>query len=417
MTTAQIELPPKMVANFAQPARHRVFKGGRGSAKTRGLAKMSAVYIYKLAEQGREGVWLCSREHLNSLEDSSLEEIKAAIRSEPWLADYFDIGEKYIKTKCGRISYVFAGLRHNLDSLKGKSRILGNWTDEAESVSAVAWSKLIPTIREEGSENWISYNPETEYSATHDRFIVNTPENCIITEMNWRDNPWFPDVLEQERQADMKFRPDTYDHIWEGRFLSLTDAQVFRNWKVEEFDTPADAVFHFGADWGYAQDPTTLVRCRIVGRQLFIDYEAYEIGCEIVDTPALFMSVPDAERWPITADSARPETIAHMRANGFPKIYPAVKGPKSVEDGVEWLKSFEIVVHPRCINTARELRLYQFKVDKNTGKILPVLEDKNNHMVDALRYACEGARRAEKANKPHAPVVMMGRNMPAAGRR
>lgn len=376
---------------------------------------MSAIYVYRLAEAGREGVWLCSREHLNSLDESSLEEVKASIRSEPWLNDYFDIGEKYIRTKNGRINYAFAGLRHNLDSIKSKARILGNWTDEAEAVSAVAWSKLIPTIREEGSENWVSYNPETEYSATHERFIVNPPTSCIVTEMNWRDNPWFPNVLEQERQDDLRLRPDTYDHIWEGAMLSLTDAQVFRNWRVEDFDTPEGTAFNFGADWGYAQDPTTLVRCFAVGKKLYVDQEAYEIGCEIVDTPALFMSVPDSERWPITADSARPETIAHMRKHGFPKIYPATKGPKSVEDGVEWLKSFEIIVHPRCTNVARELRLYQFKVDKNTGKILPLLEDKNNHMIDALRYACEGARRAAAAGIQPEAVAAPRTYMPAAG--
>ncbi len=405
-----------MVANFAQPARHRVFKGGRGSAKTRGLAKMSAVYGYKMAEAGQEGIILSSREHLNSLEESSMEEIKQAIRSEPWLEDYYDIGDKYIRTKNRNISYAFAGLRHNLDSIKSKARILLNWTDEAEPVSHRAWEKLIPTIREEGSENWVSYNPETEFSATHERFIVNKPDNCIVTVMNWRDNPWFPDVLNQERLDDQKYRPETYDHVWEGEFLSLTDAQVFRNWSVKEFEAPSDAHHHFGADWGYAQDPTTLVRCHIVGRQLFIDYEAYEVGCEIVDTPDLFYSVPGAEVWPITADSARPETISHMRAHGFKKIYPAVKGPKSVEDGIEWLKSFEIIVHPRCINTAREMRLYQFKVDKDTGRILPALEDKNNHMIDALRYACEGSRRAAiNRGPPPAPAPRM--NMPMAGRR
>jgi len=399
MTTVQVNLAPKVVANFALPARHRVFKGGRGSGKTRGLAKMSAVYIYKMAQEGREGVWLCSREHLNSLEESSLEEVKAAIQSEPFLNDYFEIGEKYIRTKNRRISYAFAGLRHNLDSIKSKARILGNWTDEGEGVSASAWAKLIPTIREEGSENWISYNPETEFSATHQRFIVNQPDNCVITEMNWRDNPWFPDVLNEERLADQKYRPETYDHVWEGEFLNLTEAQVFRNWKVKEFEAPPDAHHRFGVDWGYAVDPTVMVRCHIIGRQLYVDYEAYEVGCEITDTPDLLMTIPGAERWPSTADSARPETIAHMRKSGFPKMYPAVKGPGSIEDGIEWLKSFEIIVHPRCINTARELRLYQWKVDKDTGMVLPILEDKNNHVIDALRYACEGARRAAKQRR------------------
>jgi phage terminase large subunit len=136
-----------------------------------------------------------------------------------------------------------------------------------------------------------------------------------------------------------------------------------------------------------------LVQCYIVGRKLYVPYEAYMVGCEITDTPALFMTVPEAEKWPITADSARPETISHMRRNGFPKIMPAVKGPKSLEEGVEFLKSFDIIVHPRCVHLIDELTLYCFETDPLTGAVIPKLQDKNNNVIDALRYACEGVRR------------------------
>lgn len=185
-----------------------------------------------------------------------------------------------------------------------------------------------------------------------------------------------------------------------------TEARVFKNWVVREFEAPSNAVIRQGADWGFATDPSVLVRCYIEGRTLYIDHEAYQVGCEIVDTPSLFMTVPDSEKWPITADSARPETISHMRKNGFPKIQPAVKGPKSVEDGIEWLKSFDIVVHPRCQHTIDELTLYSYKVDDLTGNVLPILADKDNHVIDALRYACEGARRAQNTG-PKVPVGAM----------
>ena len=110
----------------------------------------------------------------------------------------------------------------------------------------------------------------------------------------------------------------------------------------------------------------------------------------------------------MVADSARPETISHMRKNGFPKIQAAVKGAKSVEEGVEWLKSYDIIVHPRCQHTIDELTLYSYKTDRDTGSILPVLEDKDNHVIDALRYACEGARRASAQKKPKAkPIATM----------
>lgn len=392
---ATIEELPKITRNFAQPARTRVFKGGRGSGKTRGLAKRSALRIYQLAEMGVEGVFLASREHLNSLDESSMEEIKAAIRSEPWLASYFDIGEKYIRTANRRISYAFAGLRHNLDSIKSKARIVGNWTDEAENVSEVAWRKLIPTLRDEGPgwyvENWISYNPESSDSATHKRFIDQKPEDCIVTEINWADNPWFPDVLNRQRLEDKRLRPETYDHVWEGAFLTLTDAQVFAGkFIVDEFAAKPhwDGPYQ-GGDFGFSQDPTAAVRCWIGDGRLWIEHEAGKTGLELDDTTTFICDrIPDFAKYATRWDSARPESISHLRRHGLPRSEPVEKWKGSVEDGIAYMRSFEqIVVHPRCEQTAREFRLYSYKVDRMSGDVLPVIVDAHNHFLDAARYA------------------------------
>lgn len=378
-----------------QPARTRVFKGGRGSGKTRGIAKRSALRVYQLAEMGVEGVFLASREHLNSLNESSMEEIKAAINSEPWLADYFDIGEKYIRTKNRRISYAFAGLRHNLDSIKSKARIIGNWTDEGENVSDAAWRKLIPTIREEGegwlAENWISYNPESPDSATNKRFIENQAQDCIVTEINYQDNPWFPDILNRQRLEDLEFRPETYEHIWNGAFLTLTDAQVFGGkFSVEEFEVGRDwnGPYH-GMDFGFAQDPTTAGEQWVFNDTLYIRREAHKIGLELDDTAAFIKArIPDIEKHTIRADSARPESISYLRRHGLPRIEGVKKWAGSVEDGVEFIKSFKrVVIHPDCPETAREFRLYSYKVDRLSGDILPVIVDANNHHIDQVRYA------------------------------
>jgi phage terminase large subunit len=122
---------------------------------------------------------------------------------------------------------------------------------------------------------------------------------------------------------------------------------------------------------------------------LWIDHEAYGVGVDIDDTPVLFDAVPDAGTWMITADSARPETISYMQKHGY-KMRGAVKGKGSVEDGIAFLRSFEeIVVHERCRHVADEMKLYSYKTDKLTGDVLPVLEDKHNHCIDALRYALE----------------------------
>lgn len=164
---------------------------------------------------------------MNSLADSSLEEIKAAIKSEPWLAEYFEIGEKYIKTKCGRVRYEFRGLDRNIDSVKSKSRILLCWVDEAEPVTETAWVKLIPTLREEDSELWVTWNPERDGSPTDERFRKTRDPRFKIVEMNWRDNPKFPAKLERDRQRDKQNRPDQYDHIWEGDYKRSIEGAYF----------------------------------------------------------------------------------------------------------------------------------------------------------------------------------------------
>jgi len=395
MIKATIEEIPKLTANFARPARTRVFKGGRGSGKTRGIALRSALRVFQLAEGGVEGVFLASREHLNSLNESSMEEIKAAINSVPWLADYFEIGEKYIRTKNRRISYAFAGLRHNLDSIKSKARIIGNWTDEGESVSDAAWRKLIPTIREEGegwlAENWISYNPESPDSATHKRFVENQSDDCIVTTINHQDNPWFPDILERQRLEDLKFRPETYEHVWNGAFLTLTDAQVFGGkFAVEEFEVgPGWNGPYHAMDFGFAQDPTTAGEQWVFEDTLYIRREATKIGLELDDTAEFIKArIPGIEKHTIRADSARPESISYLRRHGLPRIEGVKKWPGSVEDGVEFIKSFKrVVIHPDCPATAREFRLYSYKVDRLSGDILPIIVDANNHHIDQIRYA------------------------------
>lgn len=227
MSKARIELPPKIAELFAEPLRYRAAYGGRGSGKTRSFAKMAAVYGYMYGKNNRDGVILCAREHLNSLEDSSFREISSAIQSEPFLEHYYDIGENYIKSRDGRIRFIFAGLRRNVDSIKSKAKVLVAWVDEAENVSEEAWQKLLPTVREEGSEIWITWNPESPDSATHKRWRANPPDNCKSICVNWQDNPWFPEVLNQERLSDQKKRPGVYPHIWEGDFLQQREGALW----------------------------------------------------------------------------------------------------------------------------------------------------------------------------------------------
>jgi len=231
MTAVQIKLPPKLKSVFVGPADVRGAHGGRGSAKTRSFALMTAVRGYMFGMSGQSGILLCARQFMNSLADSSLEEIKRAIEDEPWLSDWYDVGEKYIRSKCGRIDYAFAGLDRSIDSIKSKGRILICWVDEAEPVTATAWSTLIPTLREEGddwnAELWVTWNPKRKNAACEQRFRFANDPLIKVVEMNWRDNPRFPAKLERERQRDLDQRPDQYEHIWGGAYVSVIEGAYY----------------------------------------------------------------------------------------------------------------------------------------------------------------------------------------------
>lgn len=392
MTAVKIQIPPKLIPVFSGRARYRGAKGGRGSAKTRTFALMTAVRAYMFAESGISGMILCGREFMNSLEDSSMEEIKQAIRSTPWLNNYFDIGERFIRTKNGLVDYAFCGLRHNLDSIKSKARILIAWIDEAEGVSETAWQKLLPTVREKDSEVWITWNPEINGSPTDCRFVKNPPPESKIVEINYEDNPWFPDVLELERKADFeRLDPQTYAWVWEGAYRENSDAQIFSGkYRIAEFDPGDDWDGPYdGLDFGFAQDPTAAVRCWIYKDRLYIEREAGKIGLELDETTGFISEkIPGIEKSKVRADSARPESISYLRRHGLPLIEGVEKWKGSVEDGIEHIKSYkEVVIHARCRETQKEFRMYSYKVDRLSGDIKPDIVDKFNHYIDAIRYA------------------------------
>lgn len=382
---------PRWFKPFLQPSRYKGAYGGRGSGKSHAFA--DAVIEAHVIDQRRRTV--CVREIQKSLAQSVKRLLELKIE-QLGVQDYFEIQEAQIKSRMGDGLIIFQGMQnHTADSIKSLEGYDCAWVEEAQTLSQRSLDLLRPTIRKPESELWFTWNP---LNSTDPIDVLlrgeSPPPDAIVQQVNFKDNPWFPDVLKSEMEYDRSRDPDKYKHVWLGEYASNSEARVFRNWKIEEFEAPADATHRFGADWGFASDPTVLIRCHLIGRTIYVDYEAYRVGCEIIDTPTLFMTVPESEKWPIVADSARPETISHMQKNGFPKIMKAVKGPKSVEEGIEWLKSYDIVVHPRCTHTIDELTMYSYKTDALTGQILPVLADRDNHLIDALRYACEAIRRA-----------------------
>ena len=267
--------------------------------------------------------------------------------------------------------------------------------EEAQTISEESWSVLIPTIRKAGSEIWVTFNPLLADDPTTKRFIENPPPEAYVRKVNFDENPYFPPELRAQMEWDKRNDYENYLHVWEGYPRTISDAQIFKGrFVVDEFPEDlaekADRLF-YGADFGFARDPSTLVRCFIFEKRLYIDYEAYGTGVEIDELPALYESVPGARKWPIKADAARPETISYLRSRCGFQISAAAKWQGSVEDGIAYLKSFDkIVIHPRCKHAAEEFKLYSYKVDKVTNEVLPVIVDKNNHVIDAIRYALDG---------------------------
>jgi len=350
---------------------------------------------------------ICVRETQLSLSQSVKKLIENKIEAYG-LGKHFNVLQTHIESYLGgRIG--FQGMQnHTADSIKSLEGYKYAWVEEAQSLSQRSLDLLRPTLRLKDSELWFSWNPDQPTDPVDVLLRGEPPPNSVVVQANYKDNPWLPDVLKEEMEYDKRRDPDKYAHVWLGAYRQNSEARVFKNWKVEEFERPEGTVFRLGADWGFSIDPSVLVRCSIEGTKLYIDHEAYMVGCEINHLPDLFRRVPESEKWFITADSARPETISYMQKHGYPRINAAVKGKKSIEEGIAFLHAHDIVVHPRCTHVIDELTMYSYRTDPLTGVVLPILEDKRNHTIDALRYACEGARRAKKANSVRTVTSVLG---------
>ncbi len=419
--TDRVELlPPKLRSLFFRsgkrglpeyvPSRYKVGHGGRGSSKSWGFATMALV----LASQRPLRV-LCVRETQNSI-DESIKQLLTDRISALGLDDFFEVQAKVILGKRIDSRFIFAGIRTDPGKIKSMERIDLCLVEEAEKISEKSWKFLIPTIRAPGSEIWVVFNPGSDEDPTTKRFLTRMPPNCRRVRMNWYDNPWFPKELELERQYALQLireaqeRGDEdevvqlqqdYDHIWEGAVERRSDAAIFRRRViVETFPEPDERTrLHFGADWGFAKDPTALIRFWITHhteangveyQELWISHEAFGYQVELDETPKLFEGVPGARQWPIKADSARPETISYMARQGF-QITAAEKWAGSVEDGIAHIKAFRrIHIHTRCKHMQEEARLYAYKVDRLSGDVLPQIVDAHNHGWDAVRYGLDG---------------------------
>jgi phage terminase large subunit len=399
-----------------RPAPFKAAHGGRGSAKSHSFAGA-------LIDLGTQDAFraVCCREIQRSIKDSSKRLLDDKIAKKnlgygPGGAKFYYSTDSYIRGENGTL-FLFEGLRGTASAVRSFEGVRYAWVDESQDVSQASLDTLLPTIREGETELWFSWNPKLPKNPVDKMFRGGEPPpGSIVREINYPDNPFFPDSLRRLMEWDRARDPDKYQHIWLGGYERNSEARVFKNWRIASrgelrpldgdinsslfASVPRGTVPRHGADWGFAVSPTVLVRCYIVGRTLYIDRELYAVGMPIDATPDFFATMPGTRNtdggpaWLIVADSARPETIDYVRRRGF-NIVAANKGPNSIREGVEFLKTFDIVVSPDCPQTIDELSLYSFKVDKLTQAVLPELEDKKNNVIDSLRYAVEQDRKTQ----------------------
>lgn len=380
-------------------------KGGRGGAKSRFFADL---LVEDMISQHTRAA--CVREVQNSIKDSVKQLIEDSIRRFG-VSHRFKITDREIVCPSTDSLAIFRGLQnHTATSIKSLEGFNRPWYEEAQSLTKRSLELAIPTFRTPGTQQRFSWNPDLPTDPVDTFFRENKDDpDFVCVEVNYPDNPWFPEDLRKDMERDRQRDPDKYGHIWLGGYRKNSESRVFRNWKTESFEPAPGTQFYLGADWGFSIDPTVCVMCYIIGRTLYVWREVYEHQCGIDRRPALFDKI-DPEwtaaraknpNWkslarclPITADSSEPQTIDYMQRNGFPRMRPAIKGPNSVEEGVTFLQSYDIVVHPQCRHVVDEMTMYSHKVDKKTGEISSELEDKKNHCVDSLRYALENVRRA-----------------------
>jgi len=380
-----------------EPKRYKVYYGGRGGGKSWGFA----LALLVIGGNSKKRI-LCTREVQGSIRDSVHKLLCTCIENHN-IGNFYRITRDAIYGKNGT-EFIFHGLKHDPMQIKSLEGVDICWVEEAQKISNDSWDVLIPTIRAENSEIWISFNPNIATDPTYQRFIVNQRPDQITTKINYNENPFFSSELRSEMEYQKEIDYDDYLHIWEGECKESTDAQIFKHkYIVEDFESPTDATYYYGLDWGFSQDPTAILRCFIIGNDLYIDYEAGGTQVELDNTYTLIDQIPNSKRCVIRADSARPESVSYVRRQGY-MIESVHKWSGSVEDGIEHIRSFKQVhIHSRCMETASEFVRYSYKVDRVTGDILPVIVDAHNHYIDALRYALQPM--IKKKGKPKLATI------------
>lgn len=411
---SKAQFPIKLEGLF-KPSRYKVLQGGRGGAKSWGIAR--ALLIKGAKDQMRI---LCAREFMTSMKDSVHKLLSDQIQA-LGLTGFYEITQASIRGANGT-EFAFVGLKNNVANVKSYEGVDICWVEEAQTVSRLSWNVLIPTIRKEKSEIWVSFNPELETDETYQRFVANPPEDCISIKINWSDNPWFPEVLRLEKDSLKARDLEAYNQVWEGLCRKSVDGAIFgRELQQAELDgritrVPYDATkpVHAIFDLGWA-DSTSIWFLQFVGMETrLIRYieDSQKTMSHYLATMQTYGYVYDTVWLPHDAQNktlaAAGRTIEDIvRAAGYKtQILPKVP----ILDSINAART----IFPSCYfdrEHAAEgincLRHYRYEVDPETKQFSrSPLHDHYSHGADAFRYIGLMIKEPEK-RKPKGQVAMV----------
>ena len=421
----QAQFPAKLKALF-QSARYKVLHGGRGSGKSWGIAR--ALIIKARSQKLRI---LCTREVQKSIKDSVHALLSDQIQALGFGAD-FDVLETEIRCRTTGSVILFGGLQqHTVQSIKSFEGCDIVWVEEAQVVSGKSWDVLVPTVRKPGSEIWISLNPQLESDDTYQRFIAMPPPDSVVVEMNYSDNPWFPDVLEQERQhAQNTMKREKYAHIWEGKCMPAVDGAIYFDEvaKAEEdgriTSVRADKLLKVHAifDLGWNDSMSIILVQRSASELRVIDY--------IEDSHKKLSDYSDMLK-------AKPHNWGSvwLPHDGFSKDYKIGKSAEEMMKALGWtvartpnmdieggIKAAREVFERIWFDKEKAARLieclkrYRRNIGQKTGEAGAPLHDEFSHGADAFRYlalCADQLKNTVTKTKPAQPQNMGGSWMAA----
>ena len=417
---SEVDFPIKLQMLF-DPCRYKVLYGGRGGAKSWGVAR--ALLVIGVKKTTRV---LCAREFQNSIGQSVHKLLSDQIIALK-LESFYEITQNSIRGKNGT-EFAFVGLKNNVTNIKSYEGVDICWVEEAQSVSKASWNILIPTIRKEASEIWITFNPELETDETYQRFVVSPPENSKIAKINWSDNPWFPDTLKLEKDALFNRDREAYNTVWEGICRQTVDGAIFaKEMTIADLDgritnvpydpiKPVHAVFDLGwadatAIWfvQFISQEVRLIRYYENNQQTIAHYLAkiQEYGY-VIDT----LWLPhDAGNKTLSSNGRSIEEI--VRAAGYntrvierTPIVDSINAARMMFNKC-WFDRNNTHDGLQC------LRHYRYDVDPDTKQFSQKpLHDNYSHGADAFRYIglmVNEPRKAPKQQKTYQlPSSWMG---------